>query len=325
MIGAGVLAGVLLHREAKINHGDQLHVTQGVGHGMSLSSVREVKNEVTSITITATVTPADAVNAILDWSLDFGTETGSWGSETQGEVTDYATLTPESDGALKATLSCSGAFGTQMILTASVRGHEEVYATATVDYVQRYESATVKMNYTHGTDADRNLAWNLTGASNTVAFPKIEKGADLNEYAGGTYDNAVMAEYSDVYTIANGVKTVKVSVAASETYVAALSAAGITGVTAGEFVTVSETMQFNDKTVLDLLFLNGATLTNAQLNAFKTVLLNNPSAVLLNVKAELTHNESDGADTEEYGMKLSSVGALVEHISLGDAEGGIRF
>lgn len=71
-----------------------------------------------SKTLTATISPDDAVDKNVDWSI-------AWeeGSTRAGEpVTDYITVTPESDGALVATVTCFKAFsGDKAIITVITR------------------------------------------------------------------------------------------------------------------------------------------------------------------------------------------------------------
>ena len=68
----------------------------------------------TAYTLTATITPSYAVNKTVDWSVAFVNPSSSWANGKT--VTDYVTVTPTSDGALTATVSCLQAFGEQIML-----------------------------------------------------------------------------------------------------------------------------------------------------------------------------------------------------------------
>lgn len=90
-------------------------------------------------TITATVYPDDSgTNTWLDWTVSFADETSEWA--TGKTVTDYVTVTPIGSSlelSKKVTVSCYGAFGEQILVTAASQDNPEITATITVDYVQK--------------------------------------------------------------------------------------------------------------------------------------------------------------------------------------------
>ena len=61
-------------------------------------------------TLTATITPSNATNKALDWSVSFVNPESEWASGKT--VTDYVTVTPTSNGALAAIAACLKQFGT---------------------------------------------------------------------------------------------------------------------------------------------------------------------------------------------------------------------
>lgn len=81
---------------------------------MSSFSTLAADNSV-SKTITATVLPATATNKAVDWSVEWGEE----GNEAT--VTDYITVTPDSDGSTNATVTCKQAFTGTIVVTATTR------------------------------------------------------------------------------------------------------------------------------------------------------------------------------------------------------------
>ena len=66
---------------------------------MSIYAAVAADNSV-SKTIIATVLPATAANKQVDWSVEWGDE------EAEGDVSQYVTVTPASDGSTTATVTC---------------------------------------------------------------------------------------------------------------------------------------------------------------------------------------------------------------------------
>ena len=81
-----------------------------------------------SKTLTATVLPATAENKAVDWSVEWGD------SSNTTNVSDYVTVTPETDGSTTATVTCFKAFTGNVVITATTR--ENGYsATCIVTFV----------------------------------------------------------------------------------------------------------------------------------------------------------------------------------------------
>ena len=99
----------------------------------------------TAYQLTATITPANATNKAVDWTVtwvggrehDGGSSEGSSDWSEGKTVTDYVTVTPTSDGALTANVECLQAFGTQVRVTVTSRDNTAVKANATVDYTEK--------------------------------------------------------------------------------------------------------------------------------------------------------------------------------------------
>lgn len=144
----------------------------------------------TSKTLTATITPDDATNRKVDWSVAFKSASSTWAKNKT--VTDYVTVTPTSDGALTATVTCKKAFGEQIIITVKSREVSEVSATATVDYEKKLLDFTCALQ-------------RKTASTSYVAVDKIDCSA------GYTYNYIVTPVYSDFtkdktysYTVEHG-------------------------------------------------------------------------------------------------------------------------
>lgn len=99
-------------------------------------------------TLTATITPDDASDKTVDWSVAFVNASSEWA--TGKTVTDYVTVTPTNDGALTANVECLQAFGEQIKVVCSARDESGVSGTCTVDYAKRVVGATLDISYTSG-------------------------------------------------------------------------------------------------------------------------------------------------------------------------------
>ena len=89
---------------------------KGVGVSHVLRAVTENGVTYPSIDITATITPADAKNKNVKWTVE-------WDSEAElkdKSVTDYVTVTADSTNSLKATVVCKKAFrGSTIVVTVT--------------------------------------------------------------------------------------------------------------------------------------------------------------------------------------------------------------
>lgn len=68
-----------------------------------------------SKTIVATVLPETAENKFVDWSVEWGDE------KAEGDVSQYVTVTPASDGGTTATVTCKQAFTGTILVIATTR------------------------------------------------------------------------------------------------------------------------------------------------------------------------------------------------------------
>ena len=102
-------------------------------HGIKLAAVKLASSEYeaygvsaqaeTAYTLTATITPADAANKAVDWTIAFKNASSEWA--TGKTVTEYATVTPSADGALTAVVENVAAFGEQIVVKATSRDNAE--------------------------------------------------------------------------------------------------------------------------------------------------------------------------------------------------------
>ena len=76
--------------------------------------------------IQAIIEPSTAKNVTVDWSVE-------WGEKQKAEVTDYLTVTPDSDGSLSATVTCKQPFTGEIVVVCVTRQGKYV-ATCIVTY-----------------------------------------------------------------------------------------------------------------------------------------------------------------------------------------------
>lgn len=95
----------------------------------------------TAYTLTATITPAEVSDKAVDWSVEFVDPTSTWAVGKR--ATDYVTITPETDGGLTATASCTGAFAAQIEIRVTLRSNAAATANCLVDYVKKVNKVTL--------------------------------------------------------------------------------------------------------------------------------------------------------------------------------------
>ena len=171
-------------------------ISDGVSHGIKLMSARAQFDEdpsaggssdtASTYVLTATVEPNYAANKAVDWSVAFVNASSEWA--TGKTVTDYVTVTPESDGALKATVKCLKAFGEQIKVTVTSRDNADASASCLVDYKQKLAGGTLKIN-------DTSYSYEELFSAESVDFPIV---------TSGTKDFSITNSFTlSDYTVAN--------------------------------------------------------------------------------------------------------------------------
>lgn len=133
-------------------------VDEGEANGISVMSARIAPEEYEDYGIspmaesaqqlTATITPSNATNQKVDWTVKWKNASSSWANGKT--VTDYVTVTPTSDGALTANVECKQAFGEQVKITCTSRDNENAKAECNVDYAKKVTFASVELNTMRG-------------------------------------------------------------------------------------------------------------------------------------------------------------------------------
>lgn len=97
-----------------------------------------------SWTITVTkIEPSNADYPQFDWTIRWKNADSAWANGKS--VTDYGTITANSDNGMSATFLNLKDFGEQIEIVCSLREKPEIYKVVTVDYVQRITAFTFKM------------------------------------------------------------------------------------------------------------------------------------------------------------------------------------
>lgn len=120
------------------------------------------ENGSVSKTLTATITPASAENKKVNWSV-------SWADDAalkDKNISEYITVTPASDGALTATVTCKKAFRGSMAIVKVVTRDGGYAATCTV----AYEGKPTSMSINSGVSGKANY---LGSNSYTVALENV--------------------------------------------------------------------------------------------------------------------------------------------------------
>lgn len=185
-------------------------VGDGIGEEISLMSARIAAADYSEYgvsplaesaqTVTATVTPSDALNKKVDWSIAWANASSSWAKSKT--VTDYVTLTPTSDGAVTATLECLQAFGEQIIITATSRDNSSAKGTCTVDYSQRYLGTETYISFNNSQYYQIGTVSTSMDSASTVNLPnKAQSGHNTNTTYSPKNKMAYGVCLSDTYSL----------------------------------------------------------------------------------------------------------------------------
>ena len=291
----------------------------------------------TAKTLTATITPSDAENKVVDWSVAWKNPSSTWANGKT--VTQYVTVTPTSDGALTANVACLKGFGEKVIVKVAVRDADGIEAACTCDYQRR--ALGFDVSFTHSnTKTKKVLDLKYATSTYTIDFPWQETSANnfLQDYSlrycftangvGDYIDVGYKLNLSEDYTLdAVMVSGFAVSFAPTADLIAAFTAASVptTGMTAGTYSkSMSATTSKIDLT--DLMYFGSDRFSGlSDANAFarycnlRAALKQRADKVMLLVKC--TTGTNDGQNVENiYSIKFtaSSLTALATGITVSD-------
>lgn len=176
-----------------------------------------------SYTITATVTPSDATNTGVYWSIAWKNESSGWANGKS--VSDYITLSSNDNS---ATVTLKTAFGEQAIITAASES-TEVTATCTVDYVERlsiphgnaymdvkriYQNGNTDQTFAFGSSMSIKAIVQYSGVGTVrgdVEFGQLKIAIDdgMREYISSRVSgyNSKYTSKSLTYNFSNGLET----------------------------------------------------------------------------------------------------------------------
>lgn len=173
-------------------------ITDGEGNDLSGEAVydlpqkvvfrtRSVDTQSTSgVTVKAVITPDNATNKKVDWSVAWVNSSSSWASGKN--VDDYVQVIPTSDGALTADILCYEAFGEQIQLTVTSRDNPNATDSAAIDFAKRITDLTVE--FRKGSSTGELL-------SSTATSEKLS----MNWYEEDSVCMVFVPVYSDVGTV----------------------------------------------------------------------------------------------------------------------------
>ncbi len=278
----------------------------------------------TAFTLTATVTPNDAVNKAVDWSVAFENPESEWASGKN--AADYVKVTPTSDGALTATATCLQAFGERIIITAQVRdGSDDLKATCIANYVEKFLGRDFKFaSHANGYE-QYDYGWSFTpnNLNPVIDIPTTSPWAWLCYTSKQNTVTSSDGYYSEVFTKSYKAFGAVTYISLTEEYLAAVRASGFTPrVTAGEYFVVNE-----ETPLSQILFPTTSTAvdavpSNAQAwAAYRNTLKQNVDKVMFRVKCSTAFTVDDIRDTI-YNVKISasSLETLAEDIKLNYGE-----
>lgn len=288
-------------------------ITEGESNGIKLKSVKIAPEDYaangispmaeTAFQLTATITPENATNKAVDWTIGFVNPSSEWANGKT--VTEYVTVTPTADGALTATVENLQAFGEQIKVTVTSRDNAAATASATVDYTQKLSS--VKATF-----------------GSTVLTNDMTKSFDLSK-SGQAAETWKFDYDTSVYTIAD-TYTTTVKISFTEIGLGLANSVGAVFSWSGQ--DISSGMPSFDKTFFDKVFYDtmgippGSAANNpVKFNKLVMAITGNPADPGQKIfKVEVNTQGEYGSKSDIYEIKVlpDGLSIRVEDVELGD-------
>lgn len=224
--------------------------------------------------VTATISPSNATNKTVQWTIAWENPTDPWA--VGKDVTDYV----EVNGiGLKAAIGCKAPFGEEVCVKVVSRDNASAYATITVEFEKDFTLNTLKI--TDSTTGEETLA----SGSWTAAIDELSHDLNLDRSPQFSMDVDYSAYTKDV------VYEFGVTISLTGTMKSVMQARGYTPKTVGLVLSASGSSFFNVTDVAQNLFnvssFNAVSFTESEL----TQLASNSHFVL-----EFTATNEDGDD-----------------------------
>lgn len=170
----------------------------------TLSTETEVETAL-KVTLRATITPENATNKAVDWSISFITNDLYWRDWSADKTPeDYVTVTPTEDGSLIAEVECKQGFLAPLKITVTSRDNSEAKAECRVDYKQKFNyyrigygitfhvaSGDKHFVLTARTDKDYIFRLNVHAVGGICTIPLTVEDVNLPEKAVFEFDEAL--------------------------------------------------------------------------------------------------------------------------------------
>ena len=296
----------------------------------------------TAYTLTATITPSDATNKAVTYSVAWKNASSSWASGKT--VTDYVTVSQATTGSLTATVTCLQAFGEQIIVTCAVTDNVDLKATCTVDYLRKPLGSNITIEYSPSTAAGKSLAdpitWsfnysdtnpvvdfpyakNVGGFSEGWSFAMCNAGTGGGDNSNGSY--TASSVFSDVYTIDNSKSSLyQYSIAITQTYYDILDDLGFTMTcTAEKYISLPSNGHLSIGNLISGAWMSDI-ITYSEYVSIRTALKSHAGEAMFRIKYDFvaTEAESDSDLTSTvYNVSFSAASfnnILAEGVSLDD-------
>lgn len=186
------------------------------------------------ITLIATLSPSNAVDKTVDWSVEFVDPSSSWA--TGKTASNYVIVLPYADDSTTAVVTAKNAFAAQIKVVVTARANPDATAYCLVDYGQKLSNSAFIMY------DNENFATNtsITAGSTVQTVEAMKPGNWQGMFAmyskGGTFTPTL----ASTYTKATTTPTYTFSVKASDSLYTALKNQGIAKYT-NAWVTVTDT------------------------------------------------------------------------------------
>ena len=146
-----------------------------------------------SVVLTAVIAPDFAVEAGVSWEMSFADPSSAWAAGKS--VSDYVLLVPEADNTLKATLTCTQAFGEKIIVKATSNYNPTYFAVCMLDFERKADDVKFTLYY-DGAELDSVLYSEMLSDSVESEYFQFDLSSNVNS-DGMPSGMTVFADFTD--------------------------------------------------------------------------------------------------------------------------------